>query len=217
MSVSQRKPRPAWQNLMIAIAAMLALVAGYYLGNLASGKKPQQQYKSATVLPDAKPLTDFSLTDKNGAPLTLDSLKNRWTLVFFGYTHCPDICPTALTSMAEVNKLLPEDIRSKVQTLFVSVDPKRDTPEHLKKYVEFFNPQFMAATGEPEQIMALAKQVGIQYKLHEADKSGNYLVDHSSWLIIINPQAQFQAVVSGSHYPNPKAIASDVGLIVNSH
>ena len=213
MNRSTRKPRSAWQNLLIAVAAMLALVSGYYLGNMASGKKPE--FKTATVLPKPKALNDFNLTDKNGQPMSLETLKGKWNLVFFGYTYCPDICPTALTSMAEVYKALPDDSRAQAQTLFISVDPKRDTIDHLKKYVEFFNPSFLAATGEDAELRALTKQVGIQYKLHEADQSGNYLVDHGAWLIIINPDGEFHGVISGSHYPNPQGMASDIATIID--
>lgn len=214
MNQPARKPRSAWQNLLIAVAAMLALVAGYYLGNIASGKKPE--LKTATVLPQPKALEDFSLVDKNNQPLTLDSLKGKWTLAFFGYTYCPDICPTALTSMAEVSEAL-GSMADQTRTLFISVDPQRDTPDHMKKYVEFFNPDFDAATGEDTQLRALTRQVGVQYKLHEPDKDGNYLVDHSAWLIILNPAGQFHAVISGSHYPNPAGMAADIQQIIDSY
>lgn len=213
--MSKRKPRSAWQNLLIAIAATVSLVGGYYLGNLASNNKIE--FKTATVLPDPRPLDDFKLVDFNQQPFTLDSLKKHWSLIFFGYTNCPDICPTALTSMVEVNKSLQKntDIASQLQTVFISVDPKRDTPEHLKDYVGFFNPDFIAATGEDSELRALTKQLALSYKLQQPDPKGNYLVDHSAWLVIINPAGQFHAVISGSHFPNPKAIAEDIANIID--
>jgi len=209
-----RKPRSAGQNLLIAIAAMLALVAGYYMGNIASGKKPELQ--TATVLPEPRALSDFSLVDKYSKPMGLAQLKGKWSLLFFGYTHCPDICPTALTGMSELYNKLTDNVRDQVQALFISVDPQRDTPEHLKAFVEFYNPVFLAGTGDATEISKLAKQVGIMYKIHEPDTTGNYLVDHSSWLIVINPNGEFHAVISGSHFQNTQAIADDLASIVGS-
>ena len=209
------KSRSPWQNLLIAVAAALALVGGYYLGNLASGKKPE--LKTATLIPDPRPLQDFRLTDFNLEPFTLENLKGQWNLVFFGYTNCPDICPTALTSMVEVNKSLSQnsDIAKQVQTVFISVDPKRDTPESLKGYVSFFNPDFVAATGEDSELRALTKQLALSYQIREPNEKGDYLVDHSAWMVIINPAGQFHAVISGSHFPNPKAIAEDIAIIAD--
>ena len=211
--MTEAKPRSAAQNLIIAVAATLALVGGYFLGNMATGKKPE--LKIATLIPDPRPINDFSLFDYNNQPFTLDNFKGRWSLVFFGYTHCPDICPAALSSMVEVNKALVEEneFNGQFQTVFISVDPARDTPDHLKNYVTFFNPDFKAATGSESEILALTKQVAIHYRIHEPDENGEYLVDHSSYLIVINPQGQFHAVVSGSHFTNPKGIAGDLTTI----
>ena len=211
--MTETKPRSSAQNLIIAIAATLALVGGYFLGNMASGKKPE--LKIATLIPDPRPINDFSLVDYNNQPFTLDNSKEQWSLVFFGYTHCPDICPAALSSMVEIDKALVEEnqFNGQFQTVFISVDPARDTPEHLKNYVTFFNPDFKAATGSADELLALSKQVAIHYRIHEPDENGEYLVDHSSYLIVINPQGQFHAVISGSHFPNPKGVAKDLATI----
>jgi protein SCO1/2 len=210
-----KRGRSPWQNLLLAIAATASLVAGYYLGNIASGKKPETQV--ATLIPEPRQISDFSLVDFNNAPFTLDNLKGKWSLIFFGYTHCPDICPLALNSMAEIHKKLAEKKADldQLQILFISVDPKRDTPEHMKNYVTFYNPSFLAATGEEAQLRALTAQLAIQYKLHEPDENGEYLVDHSSWLIVVNPEGQFHAVISGSNFPNTQGIADDIALIAD--
>ena len=210
--MSKRKRSP-WQNLMLAIAATAALLGGYFLGNIASDKKPPTEV--ATLIPEPRQVKDFQLVDFNNQPFTLDSVKGKWSLIFFGYTHCPDICPLALNSMAEVHKKLAAQNADleKLQILFISVDPNRDTPEHMKNFVTFYNPSFLAATGEDAELRALTSQLAIQYKLHEPDENGQYLVDHSSWLIMLNPDGQFHAVISGAHFPNTQAIASDVALI----
>jgi protein SCO1/2 len=213
--MSERKPRSAWQNLLIAFAATVSLVGGYYLGNLASPKQPE--LNTATLIPDPRPLEDFRLIDANGQPFTLDNLKGHWNLMFFGYTNCPDICPTALTSMVEVNKALSADAKlaSQIQTVFISVDPKRDTPEHLKAYVGFFDPDFVAATGEDSELRRLSKQLALSYNLQTPDQNGDYLVDHSAWLIVVNPAGEFHAVISGSHFPNPRGMADDIAIITD--
>lgn len=214
--MTARKPRSAVQNVLIAIAAVASLVGGYYLGNLASNKKPAE-FKTATLIPDPRPLQDFQLIDFNQKSFTLENLKGHWNLIFFGYTNCPDICPTALTSMVEVNKALSDnsDLMKQLQTVFISVDPKRDTPEHLKQYVSFFNPDFLAATGEDAQLRDLTKQLALTYKLHEPDDRGDYLVDHSAWMVVVNPAGQFHAVISGSQFTNPKGMAADIAMIAD--
>ncbi len=210
-----KRGRSTWQNLLLAIAAAASLLGGYYLGNIASGKKPETQV--ATVIPEPRQVKDFNLVDFNNQPFTLENVKGKWSLIFFGYTHCPDICPLALNAMAEVHTKLAENKADldQLQILFVSVDPKRDTPEHMKNFVTFYNPSFMAATGEDAELKALTSQLAIQYKVHEPDENGDYLVDHSSWLIMLNPEGQFHAVISGSHFPNTKAIAEDIALIAD--
>ncbi|MGD2117624.1 MAG: SCO family protein [Chromatiales bacterium] len=211
--MSARKRSPL-QNLIIAAAAVAALLGGYYLGNLASNK--QLEFKTATLLPEPKALQDFKLIDYDKEPFNLDRLKGHWNLLFFGYTNCPDICPTALASMAQVDNQLANidrGLHEKTQVIFVSVDPQRDTPEHLKQFVSFFNPDFLAATGEQEQLKALTQQLSLQYRLQTPDEKGDYLVDHSSWLVIINPEGQFHAVISGAHYPNPEGMAADIKSI----
>ena len=210
MAGSKRSP---WQNLLIAIAATVSLVGGYYLGNLASSKK--LELKTATVLPEPRTISEFNLIDFNGEAFTLDHLKGKWNMIFFGYTSCPDICPIALNSMVEVNKAFSSKLKEQVQTIFISVDPQRDTPAHLKEYVNFFNPDFLAATGEDTELRALTKQLALSYTIRPPDDKGDYLVDHSSYLIIVNPDAGFHAVISGSHYSNPKAIAEDIAIITD--
>jgi len=210
------------QNFIIAVAAAISLLGGYYLGNIAS-KNPKQELKVATLLPAPKALSNFNLIDFNNKPFSNNNLKNHWSLLFFGYTNCPDICPTALTSMVEVNKEIiningsNSDLAQQLQTIFISVDPVRDTPEHLKQYVTFFNPNFLAATGEDKELKALSKQLALQFKLQSPDAQGNYLVDHSAWLVVVNPDGQFHAVISGAHYPTPKLIAEDMITIAETY
>jgi cytochrome oxidase Cu insertion factor (SCO1/SenC/PrrC family) len=146
-----------------------------------------------------KPVTvkHFALTAQDGSVFSEKELYNRWTLMFFGYTHCPDICPTTLTELAELAKLLPRD--SLPQIVFVSVDPQRDTPEHLKGYMRFFNEHFLGLTGQAEAISKLTKQLNVKYSLEPAI-DGNYAVNHSSSIFLIDPQGRYTASFQAPHY-----------------
>ncbi|MBF0358343.1 MAG: SCO family protein [Magnetococcales bacterium] len=150
------------------------------------------------VLPEVKTLQpSFNLTDHDNRPFNLSRLKNRWSFLFFGYTHCPDICPTVLGEAAELFEHLRLDkkIYDSSQLVFISVDPGRDTPESLKEYVAYFNKDFTGVTGEQEQIKKLSKQLAAVYMISpEKDEDGDYQVFHSSSLFLINPNGEFFAI-----------------------
>lgn len=132
----------------------------------------------------------FSLVDQTGKPVTEADLKGKPSLMFFGFTHCPDICPTALFDMTQVYKALGRD-GDKVQAYFVSVDPERDTPEVLKSYVENFSPDLVGLTGTPEQVAAVAKVYRVYYAKSGKTDTPDYLVDHSSIIYLMDPQGRF--------------------------
>ena len=125
---------------------------------------------SATVLRDAKPLPKFVLEDHFGNGFTNKNLKNQWSLVFFGYTHCPDICPTTLSLLNQVDQVLKKESDiDKPRIIFISVDPERDTIEQLTDYVTYFNPEFIGVTGSMENLQVLTKSLGIAFG-KEGDK-----------------------------------------------
>lgn len=126
------------------------------------------------VMPDLK----FQLTDENGKAVTEQDYAGKVVVLFFGYTHCPDYCPTTLTALAQALKTLPEDQRDHYRVLFVSVDPKRDSPQMLKKYTAYFAPQIIGLTGTKAQLDALTKRYRTTYSYGDPDKDGNYLVTH---------------------------------------
>lgn len=204
--------KPNLRRAVLVLLAVGTLLLGYYAGNQFSHQRLDPG--SVTLLPEFKPLPEFSLVDYNGEPFTRDSLQGKWHLVFFGYTYCPDICPTTLTRYTQVNNRLQEapEVLGSTRVLFVSVDPKRDIPERLKEYVQFFNPEFLGATGDPEEIAQLAKAFALFYQVHEPDANGNYLIDHSAAVAIVNPNAElvgyFNAVM------DPEVIASDFRRLV---
>lgn len=153
----------------------------------------------ATLIPDPQPLPDFTLSSVQG-PVTRASLRGRWHFVFFGYTQCPDVCPTGLSLMAELQRRLPAGERPGV--LFVSVDPQRDTPALLGEYVPAFDPAFRGATGDEAALAPLVKHLGVLVQRHppaQADHPMTYTVDHTASMFLIDPQARLRGVFSPPH------------------
>ena len=134
-------------------------------------------------------MPDFRLTRSDGQALTLADWNGHWTVAFFGYTNCPDVCPTTLATFKQVWKLLDAGTTAKVRFDFVSVDPSRDTPELLARYVGYFNKDFIAATGSDEELTGLTRALGLVYS-HEQTARGDYAVDHSASAVIIDPQGR---------------------------
>jgi len=164
---------------------------------------------AATLLERAKPLSDFQLLDHNNQPIGLAQLKSKWTFMFFGYTHCPDVCPLAMRVMQQVWKQLGylEKPDNNVQMYFVSVDPDRDTPELLKQYATHYNPNFIGVTGKSDQIDVLTGQLGILYGFGDPDEKGDYHVNHSGQIVLIDPQGNMRGVFSPPH--EPQSISRD--------
>ena len=138
---------------------------------------------------------DFTLTDHNGKTFELQQLRGKLVLIFFGYTFCPDICPTELSSLAKVLRSLGDDA-DKVSALFISVDPERDTPDKLKKYVPFFSPDLIGLTGSVSEISAVADAYRVQTKIHSKKKGNNYyLVDHSANLYVLGADGKMLNII----------------------
>jgi protein SCO1/2 len=143
--------------------------------------------ESYQPLPKSVQITPFSLYDQDGQTITTDTLKGHWSLAFFGYTYCPDVCPTTL---AEINRAAKEITKEDLQVVLISVDPERDTPKQLKSYIEYFNPKFQAWSGEKSQLEAIGRQLHIFFQKNGDGE--NYLMDHSSQVVLINPQGEYQ-------------------------
>ncbi|NMH60739.1 SCO family protein [Alteromonas ponticola] len=181
------------QPTVVGIVALVALIGGVigalYIAPPGFDEKSDTQYLSEYPAPRA--LAKVNLTDQRGQPFTLDRMKDKWSLLFLGYTFCPDICPTTLASL---NRIYPElkqiDTAQPVQVVFISVDPKRDSTSRLKEYTDFFNRDFIAATGNHDQLFPFVRSMGLMYALSESTDNPNYLVDHSASVIVVNPQAQ---------------------------
>jgi len=145
----------------------------------------------------------FRLVDQNGKTVTDADLKGKWSLVYFGYTHCPDACPTALNDIAiALDQLGPK--REAVRAVFITVDPERDTPEVLKEYVASFDAPILALSGSPEEIARAAKAYRVYYAKHP-EPGGDYSMDHSSVIYVMDPEGRFTA--SFTHQSTPEEIA----------
>jgi len=177
---------------------------------------PQSLGTTATVLSEPMNVPSFTLIDHHNRPFTEKNLRGQWTFLFFGYTYCPDICPTALAILNQADKLLQEQ-KAQVHPrfIFVSVDPARDTAKQLADYLYYFNPAFLGVTGSEVEIQALTRPLGIAYWFAEdKDSNPNYIVDHSASILLVDPEGQLRAITSPPHYA--EAIASDYQKIIAS-
>jgi protein SCO1/2 len=201
--------------LIIIIPVSLGIIFSVYM-NQGSGSL---EGVSATVLPEAKALPEFSLEDHRGKAFTNETLKGKWSFVFFGYTHCPDVCPTTLSLLNQVDKALKKEPGiDSPETIFISVDPGRDTMEQLAEYVPYFNSEFTGVTGSLENLQVLTKSLGIafgQEGVEEGDTETEEYEDfHSTRIMLIDPEARLKALFSFPHDVNQ--IVYDYSKIIDT-
>jgi protein SCO1/2 len=181
------------QTTVFILVALIALVVGltvYRVLDREPQADPTRMLDAGIILlPQSRPVPVLSLTDQDGEAVQTDELQGKWTLLFFGYTFCPDICPATLAELRQLRSGLPEAVRERLQPVLVSVDPHRDTPEQLGKYLKFFGEGFIGLTGSLDDIQALANGVGIPFIPGDTSRE-NYTVDHSGNLVIIGPDGR---------------------------
>jgi protein SCO1/2 len=178
--------RLSW--LLVAIAALCAALAGFWLARQLDSTAPQ--LTSGTWLGHPRSVADFELTDSAGKPFTADNLQGKPSLVFFGFTHCPDVCPTTLVKLAQVKKAA---VIAGLQVLFVSVDPQRDTPAVLGLYVHNFDPDFIGLTGDPKAIEKLSASFGVAVARVDLP-GGDYTMDHSAAVFLLDTQGRIVGI-----------------------
>jgi protein SCO1/2 len=186
--------------LAILVGAISA-VGGISLWNVLQGPTQASAPDSTLmILPEPRIIADFALVDDENEPFSLDSLRGKWTMMFFGFTHCPDICPSALYDLDLVSDALNEAQVTGVQFVFVSVDPERDTPKRLSEYVGYFNPDFIGVTGPPEQLAPLTMQLGIAYQIEEHEPGQEqYDVYHTASFLLTDPEGRLHGVFPAPH------------------
>lgn len=198
-------------NAFKSIAKYVLLTGAIGLFCLISAcSEAKPQFKAIDVT-GADYARDFQLTDHNGQPRTLKDFAGKVVVLFFGYTQCPDVCPTTLSELAEVKKLLDKD-GDKLQGLFVTVDPERDTPEVLKAYMANFDPSFLALYTSPDQLPAVAKDYKVYYKKAEGKTPTSYAMDHSAGSYIYDTQGKLRLYTR--YGSGPAALASDIQLLL---
>ncbi|MFT4937983.1 MAG: protein SCO1/2 [Paraglaciecola sp.] len=172
------------------IIAFIALAVGVVMALYISPPKSDQP-EFINLYPQARAIPEFSLLDHKGEVFDLSRFKQHWTLLFVGYTFCPDICPTTLAELKGIYPQLQKIATTHpIQVVFLSVDPKRDNTARLNEYIEFFHPDFTAVSGKHDQLFPLVRAMGMMYSISESTENPNYLVDHSSSVVLINPLAQ---------------------------
>ncbi len=147
---------------------------------------------------DLMPPLAFELVDENGNEVTADRFLGKSTLLFFGFTHCPDVCPTTLARLDAATQRMDEAVRDDIRVLFVSVDPRRDDPETLRTYTDAFGPQFIGLTGDKTAIDELTRRYRVTYGYGEEDSNGNYDVSHSSAVFAFNDQGEARLLIRDS-------------------
>lgn len=186
-------PRMKFRDLLpylglLVLALAVGVLAGYLTFN---SRRPAPPRTDALLLHAPKPLVDFTLADTAGKTLDRDRLTGRWNLLYFGYTHCPDACPTTLAALDKMQRYLgnlaPE---KRPQVWFISVDPKRDQPKLLGDYALYFNPGFLAATGSVDALKTLTGPLDIQFSYDKPDAKGDYAVNHSTAVILVDPEVE---------------------------
>ena len=177
------------RRLLWAVAFLLILVVG---GVFAWWNLPHQY--TGIPLQSPRVAEDFTLPTSTGESMSLSDFRGKYVAVFFGYTFCPDVCPTTLSDLQQMVKELGPARADDLQVIMVSVDPERDTPEQLAAYLEFFDPNFLGMTGTVAEVQPVASQFGIFFERSPGSSETNYLVDHTSAVTIIDPEGHVRLI-----------------------
>ncbi|HSX88360.1 MAG TPA: SCO family protein [Pseudomonas sp.] len=197
--------------LVAIVALVLGLTVNKVLNSKGQGDPTLLLDAGIVLLPQSRTLPELSLTDQDGRQVQVNELKDKWSLLFFGYTFCPDICPATLAQLRQLQGQLPQETRDNLRVILVSVDPNRDTPAQLKKYLDYFDAGFIGLTSDEKTLGALANAVSIPYIPADTSKE-NYTVDHSGNLVLIGPDGTQRGFIRAP-INNDKLAAQLPGLV----
>ena len=188
------------------ILLFLVSLAAFFAGAGISVQQQQAadaiwQQEGVMLFPKALPISEFEFTTQNGDIITKQDLTDRWKLIFFGYTFCPDICPTTLADLSRSWKKLTPEQQQKLQVILVSVDPERDKPENMKSYMDYFNPAFLAFTGNETSLKSITPELHAFYARVEREEGMAYLMDHTANIALVSPDWQYQGYIAPPHWP----------------
>lgn len=220
-------------KVIIVVAAVAAMSSGYWFSTMQQNRNvvtaenvEQNAHDEAlaeakrnfspiqgVILSPARKIAIPALTKDDGSTFTQDDLTGHWSLLFFGYTHCPDVCPVTMGVAAQAKKIALANNQDFPDVFFISVDPDRDKVEMLAEYVQYFDKDFIGVTGDESLIKALTLQMSVVYmKMSSSDT--NYVVDHSSALLLLDPEGRLVAFMNPPH--DPKTILKDFQTVVNN-
>ena len=187
-------------SLIVVSVLVITLLAGGFLFLFTQGNDSHPRLipdQVMTTYVDPQPLSEFALIDHNNHVFNLLSLRGNWSFLFFGFTHCPDICPSTLVSLSKLREQISKGVNGSknIQFVFISVDPRRDTAAILKKYTGYFDSSIIGVTGDHVQLNQLSKQLDATYEIENTQSKSNYQVSHTSTVFLINPQGQYQALL----------------------
>lgn len=180
------------RNTVIILLLIVATVIGLIVHKVTKPRILDQmelRAQDAIMFDTPRRFSDFELTDDHGQPFTREDLQGKWSLLFFGFTQCPDICPLTLLDLSRLMPALPQEIADNTQVILVSLDPARDTPEVLAEYVAAFNKDFIGVTGEFLTLRRFANELNVAFA--KVTQGEGYTVDHSGNIVLINPMGDY--------------------------
>ena len=193
----------------IYVAVLAAIAIGIAAALHERSSKPLT-LRAGTALPDPRPIADFRLVDEHESPFDRSDLEGRWSVLFTGFTHCPDVCPTTIALMAEMRRRISRD---DLQFVFVSVDPERDSPEVVAAYLAHFDPTLVGATGSRPEMERFTAALGLA-QVRNPGVGDEYTVDHSTALVLIDPRARIAGYFQAPHQGD--ALATDLAKLPRS-
>ncbi len=199
------RPRGRLWGVALAVGALVVVAAGFALWTLL---RPAPYEFASQPLSNLTTAQDFTLESASG-PVTLSSLDGKVVLLFFGYTHCPDVCPTEMMQLAHIYGLLDPKDRERVQVAMISVDPARDDAAVMQTYAHAFSPAFLGLTGTPDRIAAVAKQYWVSYQKYDQTAPNVYFVRHTASVYVLNPQRQLELIYNSDDLQNRQQHIAD--------
>ncbi len=205
------------QKTLFVLIAVIAVIFGLTVHKVLNGRSqgdPAALVDAGIILlPQSRQLPALELTDQDGQAVAVNQLKGQWSLLFFGYTYCPDICPTTLAQLRELKGKLPAEALERLRVVMISVGPQRDSPQQLKQYLGYFDAGFQGLTGELADIQKLASAVSIPFIPADTSKP-NYTVDHSGNLVILGPDGTQRGFIRAPL--NNQKLATQLPVLVGS-
>ncbi|MGH8381447.1 SCO family protein [Pseudomonas sp.] len=203
------------QKTVFILVALVAVILGLTINKVLNGRSegnPTELIDAGIILlPQSRTVPSIEMTDEKGQAVAVDELKGKWSLLFFGYTFCPDICPTTLAQLRQVKSELPKEAVERLQVVLVSVDPNRDTPAQLQQYLGYFDKDFRGLTGSLDNLQKLANALSIPFIPADTSKP-NYTVDHSGNLALLGPDGKQRGFIRAP-FNNQKLVAQLPGLL----